>query len=129
MSSPDDGSPQLRALLVAVNEYDADSVPDLAGCENDILAIENLLTNRFGVHPDNICKRINSEATRDGIITAFRSHLIGHAESSGQAAEASQPGYLYYFSGHGSQAGTLRATEDPPRRDHRPERQPHQWGA
>ncbi|MGI9239723.1 MAG: caspase family protein [Verrucomicrobiales bacterium] len=111
MSSSEHGSPQLRALLVAVNEYDADSVPDLAGCENDIQAIETLLKNRFGVLPENICTRANAEATRDGIIGAFRSHLIGHAEERSQSGEP-QPGFLYYFSGHGSQASTLRATED-----------------
>lgn len=115
MSSSEHGSPQLRALLVAVNEYDADSVPDLAGCENDILAIESLLKDRFGVLPENICKRVNAEATREGIIGSFRSHLIEHAQEWSQSARAAgdtPPGYLYYFSGHGSQASTLRATED-----------------
>ena len=89
----------LYALLVGINEYQSEQVPALRGCINDVNAVEQLLTDRFQVPPQNIQKLINQEATHQAIKDAFQSHLIDTA-AQGQTEAA----YLFYYCGHGSQA-------------------------
>ena len=99
----------LFALLIGINRYASTTVPDLAGCENDVLAFRTLLQEHFGVAADAITVLLNEIATRDAIRTAFRERLLAPlqawAANKPPAQDASeQPAILFYFSGHGSQA-------------------------
>jgi hypothetical protein len=67
---------------------------DLDGAVNDAVAFRELLVARAGFRPEDIVLLTNAEATRDGILTAFRKHLI----------DGSQRGdvVLFLYAGHGS---------------------------
>lgn len=85
----------LRALLIGIDEYKAPDVPDLRGCENDVELMRATLLDKFNVLPENVKMLKNEQATRQGIIGAFQTHLI----------EKTQPGdiVILHYSGHGSQ--------------------------
>lgn len=80
------------ALLVGIDNYEP-PVPKLGGCGNDVEAIHELLGVLVGDRLRAMVLR-DAEATRDGVIEAFRSHL-GLAGPEDVA--------VFYFSGHGSQ--------------------------
>ena len=84
-------TPRKLALLVGINNYASNS---LAGCLNDLDLQRNLLIYRFGFNPKDILVLPDTEATREGILTAFEEHLIKQAK----------PGdvVVYHYSGHGS---------------------------
>jgi hypothetical protein len=95
------------ALLVGINAYpdracDVQSdcwagrgsgIP-LQGCLTDVDLQRELLRHRFGFSNDDIVTLVNEQATREGIETAFLSHLVNQA----------RPGdvVLVHFSGLGS---------------------------
>lgn len=87
--------PHKRALLIGINDYQYDDIPDLGGTLNDVAAMRDVLLRRFGFASANIKELTNAGATRDGILSAIRSHLI---EASSSATVA-----VLYYSGHGSQ--------------------------
>ena len=62
----------LFALLVGINQYDQDSVPELEGCVNDVNAIKEYLKGR--VDPANIS--FTSEA--DNVVGWLRKGLDGY---------------------------------------------------
>ncbi len=89
------------ALLIGINAYpakalDATATTDLTlkGCQTDVALQRELLIHRFGFQPADILTLADQQATRAGIETAFREHLIQQA----------QPGdvVLLHFSGYGS---------------------------
>jgi len=99
----------LFALLVGINRYASDTVPDLAGCENDVIALRTLLQEHFGAPATAITVLLNEAATRDAIQQAFRERLLAPLQSwavNHQSAQdtAESPAILFYFSGHGSQS-------------------------
>lgn len=84
------------ALLVGINNYANNSrISTLQGCLTDVELQRNLLIYHFGFNPQDILVLTNSQATRQGILTAFEEHLIKQAK----------PGdvVVFHFSGHGSQ--------------------------
>ncbi|KAG8701678.1 hypothetical protein FRC09_005200 [Ceratobasidium sp. 395] len=85
----------IHALIIGVNKYISSVHHDLGGCVSDAKAVRALLTDRFGVPEENIECLFDEQATRKGILGAFRKHLIQN--------EKIQPGdpILVYFSGHG----------------------------
>ncbi|KAG8795515.1 hypothetical protein FRC12_013314 [Ceratobasidium sp. 428] len=85
----------IHALIIGINKYISSAHENLGGCVSDAKAIRNLLTDRFGVPEANIECLFDEQATRKGILGAFRKHLIQN--------EKIQPGdpILVYFSGHG----------------------------
>src|ERR1700741_3498456 len=91
----DEASPPKRvALLVGIDDYAA--VRKLKGCVNDVEDMRQVLTTKFGFSPTHVRTLVNGEATRSGILTAFREHLIegrGHDDV-----------VVFYFSGHGSRS-------------------------
>lgn len=87
--------PNKRALLVGINDYKYDDIPDLKGTHNDVAAMHDVLVRRFGFAEGNIMELLDGKATRDGIFAAIRSHLLRPANSSSVV--------VLYFSGHGSQ--------------------------
>lgn len=89
------GTPRKLALLVGINEYPkTQRFTPLMGCTNDVELQRQLLVHRFGFQDSNIKILTNSQATRQGILTAFDEHLIKQAK----------PGdvVVFHFSGHGS---------------------------
>lgn len=99
---PNSYSQTYRALLIGINEYNFDlskskyrkGFSNLKGPINDILAIENLIVNKYLFPQENIVKLINEEGTRDNIIKELKK--LAEISNSGDVV-------LIYYSGHGSQ--------------------------
>lgn len=108
-----DNQPTMYALLVGIDEYAHPRINNLAGCVNDVDAMEQLLQDRYNVPADtNIKKLTNSEATHQAIKDAFKSHLIGNALAWKNAGMSDPPpAFLFHYSGHGSQALDESGTE------------------
>jgi hypothetical protein len=84
------------ALLVGINTYPPNSnITPLNGCITDVELQLNLLIYRFGFNPQDILTLTNAQATRQGILDSFETHLINQAK----------PGdiVVFHYSGHGSQ--------------------------
>ncbi len=94
----------IYALLVGIDSY-IGSVPKLEGCVNDIIAIENYLTERIdrNKYQIKIKKLFNEQATRKAIIDGYEQHLT-QAGSNDIA--------LFYYSGHGGQEKAPEAFRD-----------------
>ncbi len=84
-------SPRKLALLIGINAYPK---APLRGCLNDVDLQRELLVHRFGFQPSDVLCLKDEQATRQGILTAFETHLIDQAK----------PGdvVVFHFSGHGS---------------------------
>ncbi len=88
--------PRKLALLVGINSYlNRERFSPLQGCVTDLELQRQLLIHRYGFNPKDILTLTNTQATRQGILTAFEEHLI----------KQTQPGdvVVFHFSGHGSQ--------------------------
>ncbi|MBK7203240.1 caspase family protein [Candidatus Amarolinea dominans] len=85
----------IYALFVGIDRYAGDVNP-LNGCVNDVTRVRDLLQARVTDGSDRFAPRLltNEQATRQGIIGAWRGHL-------GQAGPDDVA--LFYYSGHGSQ--------------------------
>jgi metacaspase-1 len=79
------------ALLIGINEYPSSP---LKGCVTDVDLQRHLLIHRFGFNPKDIHTLKDSQATREGILSAFEEYLIKQV----------RPGdvVVFHFSGHGS---------------------------
>ncbi len=68
---------------------------NLDGPVNDVAAIREILIGKYGFKPENIHVLKDSEATREGILTALQKYLIDQVA----------PGDIgiFFFAGHGSQ--------------------------
>ncbi|KAI0088778.1 hypothetical protein BDY19DRAFT_906287 [Irpex rosettiformis] len=89
-------SPPVWALLVSVTHYFRDDMPPVEGANNDAMGVKDFLRRSKGVPEDHIKWLSNATATRKGIISAFKTHLIDNSQIKyGDAI-------LFYFSGHGS---------------------------
>ncbi|MEM7659870.1 MAG: caspase family protein [Bacteroidota bacterium] len=84
----------LFGLFVAIDQYQ--HVSNLGGCKADITQVlsyfQELSSESFSFQPK---KLFDDQATKAGIVSAFKSHLIDQA-GPGDVA-------LFYFSGHGAQ--------------------------
>jgi len=84
------------ALIVAIDKYKNDQIPNLSGCENDGQNINAFLTKILHVPPSHIVFLTNEAATRHGIISNFETHLIQNTEiRKGDAM-------VFFYAGHGS---------------------------
>lgn len=89
------------ALLVGVAKYaHLSEAEQLAGCTNDVDAMAEVLTSRFGFEPANILRLTNEQATGQAIRGAFR-ELARRVSALPAARRPAQ--VLFHFSGHGSQ--------------------------
>jgi hypothetical protein len=101
-------TPRKLALLVGINRY-PNGITSLSGCVNDVRLQYELLVHRYGFNPQDIvivtdaasaasldlaAGEIVSGATRNDIISRFRSHLIDQAQPGDVA--------VFHYSGHGS---------------------------
>jgi hypothetical protein len=96
------------AVLIGINEYP--KLPprnQLNGCVNDVDAIEQLLSGElFGFPQANILKLTNQDATREGILEAFKTHLIEND------SVRSDDVVVVYYSGHGSYVKDMHGDEE-----------------
>lgn len=85
----------IYALFVGIDAYPPPVTP-LRGCVNDVTRMRDLLAARLAGSQDRFAPLLlaDGQATRQGIIEAWRSHL-------GQAGPGDVA--LFYYSGHGSQ--------------------------
>lgn len=86
----------LYALVVGIDHY-PDPIPNLQGCANDAQAFSRVLMEQYNVPPDHLLTLIDSQATREGVIRAFREHL-GKAKTGDIA--------VFFYAGHGAQEPT-----------------------
>jgi tetratricopeptide (TPR) repeat protein len=84
---------QKHALLVGINDYINPEVTDLRGAENDVLALKEVLLDKFDFREPNIKVLLNHQATRQAILQTFQ-QLVEKA-NQGELA-------LFYFAGNGS---------------------------
>lgn len=84
------------ALIIGISEYPAlGEEGQLPGAVPDAMAMRDVLVGRWGFDPSNVRLLVDSEATREGIETAFTQWLPSVAGSEDQIT--------IYFAGHGSQ--------------------------
>lgn len=98
----DQAGPRKLALLVGISQYERAKNPPRQPpdwwnlhCQSDVDWLKKALLERFSFPEGNIRVLTDAAATRQGIMDAFRDHLIAKAS----------PGALVYFhySGHGQQ--------------------------
>src|SRR3954462_2559670 len=85
-----------RALLVGIEDYDRFS--GLAGCVNDVNALETLLRRNDDNSPNFECQKrtsVTGGVTRDRLLGDLEALMDGAADVA-----------LLYFAGHGSGSGT-----------------------
>lgn len=91
--------PTLHALLVGIGPYqnaDSAGLRVLRGPANDVDAMRAVLSDRFGLSPDNTTVLLDEHATRTALLDALKKVLVDDAKPGDVA--------LFYFSGHGSRA-------------------------
>ncbi len=81
-----------QALLIGVGQYQDPSF-NLEGPKNDVLALEQVLIEKWGFNKKMVTKLIDAQASHDEIIKALKA-LKGKTQSGDQV-------YIY-FSGHGT---------------------------
>ena len=83
-----------KALLVGINQY-PDPRNSLRGCINDILDMENFISQKNKVYQTSDIKKLTDKAaTKKGILTQLE-WLLDGAEAGDQL--------LFHYSGHGAQ--------------------------
>ncbi|KDR71639.1 hypothetical protein GALMADRAFT_794930 [Galerina marginata CBS 339.88] len=88
---------RLFALIIGINEYKNANTRNLKGCVPDSENFCRFLTESLHANPLHIKHLRNTEATREGILSAFETHLIGNQKIQQDDA------IIFYFAGHGSE--------------------------
>jgi hypothetical protein len=101
-SSADSEGGRARALLIAINEYQSEDIPDLRGALNDLAKMRHVLMSRHGFRDENIHVLTDQAATRAGILAALEEFVAGTGPDDVV--------YIHY-SGHGSQVEDLNGDE------------------
>jgi hypothetical protein len=95
-------SPIGRALLIGINTYGSPNIRSLNGAVNDVETMSQVLSTKFGFPTQQIRILLDSDATREGILSALQ----------GMVNQAGTNDMLYiHFSGHGSQLKDLNGDE------------------
>lgn len=100
-----------HALLIGIDEYQPEGVEiktrvrwsNLDGCVNDIIAINELIINKFGFKENEITVLTNVGASRDSILFHF-DRLTKKAKKGDNV--------FFYYAGHGSQVKNSLSSED-----------------
>ena len=102
----EDTEPHKLALLVGIDQYRYEGIPDLEGSVNDVTLMKHLLVDQFGFPDDPAHIRVltNGRATRQRILDSIEQHLIAQATRDSII--------VFHFSGHGSQVADLPGEED-----------------
>ncbi|GAB1544635.1 hypothetical protein NUACC21_73110 [Scytonema sp. NUACC21] len=85
---------QKWALLIGINKYKYSNINQLQGCVNDVELMSKILQENFGFSANNITRKRDEEATRDGILVAM-DELVNSVGSDDIV--------VIHYSGHGSQ--------------------------
>ncbi|QRV99097.1 Tyrosine kinase domain protein [Ceratobasidium sp. AG-Ba] len=88
----------LHGLIIGINKYKSSHNADLDGCVSDATSVLNYLVQDLGVPRGQILTLFDEQATREGIITAFWTHLIHNG-----SIKPSDPIVIYY-AGQGESA-------------------------
>lgn len=102
------GAATRRAVIVGIDEYETGgetpvargNPPDprawknLQGAVNDAVRVRDLLIARYGFKRSDVVFRSNQDATRERILAAIDSHLVGKSQRGDVA--------FFFFAGHGS---------------------------
>lgn len=102
--------PVKLALLVGINEYEDTNIRSLRGALNDVARMEQVLA-KFDFPDGNVLPLRNKEATRKGILDAFRDHLLN------KTVPGRNDVVVFYYSGHGSQVPDERCGDESDRLD------------
>jgi hypothetical protein len=94
--------PVRRALLIGINQYRSGSVPPLRGSVNDVEAMVQVLTSRYGFLPKDIRVLEDASATREAILGS----LTRLASESG-----ARDVVFIHYAGHGSQVKHVNGEE------------------
>ncbi|KAF7366608.1 hypothetical protein MSAN_00918600 [Mycena sanguinolenta] len=86
------------ALVIGIDEYKSNSIPNLKGCVNDARAFKNFLTNRFNIPESQVAFLANQDATREDILGKFQAHLVDNPHIQKDDT------IIVYYAGHGSRA-------------------------
>src|SRR2546421_4376963 len=100
---PTDTQKQLEKFVLQVGIDKYQYVTQLDGCVQDVKDFRKVLVEQFKCPDDekHFKTLLNSEATHENIIAAFRSQLIENAKKNADAI------VIFQYSGHGSQADDL----------------------
>ncbi len=100
------GSAQ-HALLIGINDYQLDEIPDLSGAVRDSERMYDLLTSSsgYGFPKQNVCRLTNEDASHAEVVSAFEDWLVPRLGAGDEV--------VIYFAGHGSQL-TERVESDEP---------------
>ncbi|CUA72783.1 Myosin-VIIa [Rhizoctonia solani] len=85
---------RLYGLIIGVNIYKAKHRHDLRGCVSDAKSMRDYFQD-IGVPSDNLLCLFDEQATRDGILDAFETHLIANSR-----IQRHDP-IVIFFAGHG----------------------------
>ncbi|KIM23672.1 hypothetical protein M408DRAFT_250848 [Serendipita vermifera MAFF 305830] len=90
-------TPNLRALLIGIDQYAAKEIPKLDGAVADAKAIESYLKEYLAVPDSQIKTLYDSQATRQTIIQSIEDLAFKE-----KAVEQNNP-FLIYYAGHGAE--------------------------
>jgi uncharacterized caspase-like protein len=85
--------PAKLALLIGINRYRSSQLDRLKGCKNDIEGMRSALIGSYGFLDKDILMLTDKKATYEGIVNAFKNHLL--KAPTGAIV-------VFQFSGHGS---------------------------
>ncbi|KAG9103448.1 hypothetical protein FRC06_010754 [Ceratobasidium sp. 370] len=86
---------KLHALIIGIDNYKDPRHQRLKGCVSDAASVFNYFTQDLGVPEDQLVRLCEGEATREGILNAFRDHLINN-----EKIDRLDP-IVIYFAGYG----------------------------
>ncbi|KAJ7856135.1 caspase domain-containing protein [Mycena leptocephala] len=100
------------ALIIGIDQYSADDLPDLDGAVNDAKEFKKFLAapreapksdeRGLGVPETQIKLLVNKQATRAAILSAFETHLLRNRSITQHDT------MIFYFAGHGSRTEAPR---------------------
>ncbi|QDV91082.1 Caspase domain protein [Phycisphaerae bacterium RAS2] len=94
----------VRVLLVGVSEYADAAVVSPAGAANDVRAMRETLTERYGLGDAQVRALVGKAATREAILDSLGNWLLKNATAGDEL--------VFYFSGHGSNRPDDNGDED-----------------
>ncbi|MFN3202399.1 MAG: caspase domain-containing protein [Bradymonadia bacterium] len=101
-------APPKLALVVGINHYPSPLIPELEGATHDARNFKQLLIEHYGFDAADVKVLTDAQATRAGILTTFRRHLVERTVPGAQV--------VFHFSGHGAQVFD-RSGDEPDRLD------------
>lgn len=88
---------KIFAFIIGINEYKSDQLDNLDGSVLDAQAMHRFLVERLQVPESHVCSLFNEQATREAIISGFKTHFIGNPQI------AKGDVMLWFYAGHGSE--------------------------